>query len=196
MSFSAAILTGGSSTRMGTDKAFVEIEHRPMVQWVRDALEGAGAAEIYTVGGDVGRLDALGFDARSDTHPGEGPLCGLVDALTYATTDRVVVMACDQPGTTTELVRALLDGLVDGRDAVVPVVDGIAQPLAAVYAARAVDALRAAVARGERSPSRALDRLRWHALDTVESSWIADVDDPDDLARYAASRRRPTTDTR
>jgi molybdopterin-guanine dinucleotide biosynthesis protein A len=196
MSFSAAILTGGSSTRMGTDKAFVEIDGRPMVQRVRDALDGAEADEIYTVGGDVGRLAALGFDARPDTRPGEGPLCGLVDALTYARTDRVVVMACDQPGVTTELVRELLDAFVDGLDAVVPVVDGIAQPLAAAYTASAADALRAAVTRGERSPSRALGRLRWHALDTVESSWIADVDDPEDLARYAASRRRPTTDTR
>lgn len=196
MSFSAAILTGGASTRMGADKAFVEIDGRPMVQWVRDALEGAGAAEIYTVGGDVGRLTALGFDARPDTQPGEGPLCGLVYALTYATSDRVVVMACDQPGVTTELVRALLDVLADGVDAVVPVLDGIAQPLAAAYAARAVDALGDAVTRGERSPSRALGRLRWHALETVEASWIADVDDPDDLARYAASRQRPTTDTR
>jgi molybdopterin-guanine dinucleotide biosynthesis protein A len=163
---------------------------------VHTALDAAGADDINTVGGDVARLATLGFDARPDTRPGEGPLCGLVDALTYARTDRVVVVACDQPGVTTDLVRELLDALVEGLDAVVPVVDGIAQPLAAAYAAAAVDALRAAVIRGERSPSRALTRLRWHALDTIESSWIADVDDPDDLARYAASRRRPTTDTR
>lgn len=195
MSFSAAILTGGSSTRMGTDKAFVEVGGRPMVRAVQDALVGAGAREIYTVGGDLDRLAALGLDARPDTHPGEGPLCALVDALTYAATDQVVVMACDQPGVTVELVQRLLHALDDELDAVVPMAHGIVQPLASVYAERAADSLRTQVARGERSPTRALETLRWRALDAIEPSWVDDVDDPDDLARYAASRR-PTTDTR
>jgi molybdopterin-guanine dinucleotide biosynthesis protein A len=180
---------------MGTDKAFVEVGGRPMVRAVQDALVGAGAREIYTVGGDLDRLAALGLDARPDTHPGEGPLCALVDALTYAATDQVVVMACDQPGVTVELVQRLLHALDDELDAVVPMAHGIVQPLASVYAERAADSLRTQVARGERSPTRALETLRWRALDAIEPSWVDDVDDPDDLARYAASRR-PTTDTR
>jgi len=201
MAFSAAVLAGGASTRMGSDKAFVEIEGRPMVSRVRDAVLAAGATELYTVGGDLDRLAELGLDARPDSMPGEGPLCALVDALTYAAHDDVVVMACDQPAITADVVHRLLEALVDvdgvtDVDAAVPVIDGIAQPLAAAYARRARGALAAAISRGERSPRRALDALSWRALHGIEPSAIADVDDPDDLARYAASRRRSATDTR
>ena len=42
--FTGAVLTGGSSSRMGTDKALLEVAGRPLATYGRDALRGAGAA--------------------------------------------------------------------------------------------------------------------------------------------------------
>ena len=96
--FTGAVLTGGRSTRMGTDKAFVEVDGRPMAGRVAAALRAAGAAEVLAVGGDLDRLPSLGFDrAVPDRHPGEGPLGGLLTALAAAGHDVVVVLACDVP---------------------------------------------------------------------------------------------------
>jgi len=190
--FSGAVLTGGSSSRMGTDKAFVEIDGVPMAGRARHALVAAGAAEVLAIGGDSRRLATLGFDARPDSAPGEGPLAGIIDALAAATESLVVVLACDQPEVGARLIRRLVSSFGPVDDAVVPIVNGRAQPLTAGYATRAGARLREAFDAGERAPWRALEQLEWRALHGVDAAQVRDVDDPDDLARYAARSRIST----
>ena len=48
--FSGAVLTGGRSRRMGTDKALVAVEGRPMVVRVAAALRAAGARGLPVAG--------------------------------------------------------------------------------------------------------------------------------------------------
>jgi molybdopterin-guanine dinucleotide biosynthesis protein A len=95
-----------------------------------------------------------------------------------------------------ELVRRLVDSLEGGDDAVVPVVEGVPQPLAAAYTTRASVALDAAFAAGERSPTRALDAIPWRALTDVAPESVSDVDDPTDLARYASEHTDPDSHPR
>ena len=47
-----AVLCGGASRRMGTDKAFVEVGGQPMAERVAAALEEAGCAPVVFVGGE------------------------------------------------------------------------------------------------------------------------------------------------
>jgi molybdopterin-guanine dinucleotide biosynthesis protein A len=188
MGFSGAVLTGGRSSRFGTDKAFVEVGGTPMVLTAHRALSAAGAEEIAVVGGDARRLAALGLATIPDSAPHEGPLGAIVDVLAWASTPIVVVLACDQPEVGATLVQRVVDALRPGADAAVPVVDGVPQPLCAAYARDARDRLRALFVAGERSPRRALGSLRWSAVDDLDPRWLRDVDDPDDLARYAADR--------
>lgn len=189
--FSGAVLTGGRSRRMGTDKAFVEVDGRPMAGRAADALREAGAREVLAIGGEGERLRALGLTPHPDSHPGAGPLGAIVDALTVATHDTVVVLACDQPWVSPSLVRRLVDRGREAVDAVVPVVEGRVQPLCALYTTRAHAHLTDCFEAGERSPTRALDGLRWLALRDVPAGLLRDVDDPGDLARYAAPEPRP-----
>ena len=46
-SFSAVLLAAGRSTRMGIDKALIEVSGRPLWSRQRDVLADAGAAEIF-----------------------------------------------------------------------------------------------------------------------------------------------------
>jgi molybdopterin-guanine dinucleotide biosynthesis protein A len=196
MTFSGAVLTGGASTRMGTDKAFLEVGGEALATVAHRALVEAGASEVMAMGGDLERLRPLGFTVHPDSAPGEGPLGGILDALRLASTDVVVVLACDQPAVDATLVRRLLEAMTDEDDAAVPVVDDMPQPLAAAYRKRALAALAAAFAAGERSPRRALVDLRWRAIEGVDASALCDVDDREDLARYASAPHDPRSDTR
>src|SRR5262245_1565825 len=94
-SFSGAVLTGGASRRMGRDKALVEVDGRPMAGRVAAALREAGAAEVQAIGGDAAGLGELGLDVVPDRFPGEGPLGGIVTALSAASQPVTVVVACD-----------------------------------------------------------------------------------------------------
>ncbi|MES4792537.1 MAG: hypothetical protein C4321_05700, partial [Chloroflexota bacterium] len=81
LTFSGAVLTGGRSSRMGRDKAFVALGGRPLVTYPVGALRMAGATEVFAVGGDRVRLTTLGLSWVPDGHPGAGPLGGICTAI-------------------------------------------------------------------------------------------------------------------
>src|SRR5689334_22185370 len=91
--WSAVILTGGASTRMGRDKALVPIDGVAMAVRVARALRTAGADDITCVGGDLAGLSAQALDAIPDEWPGEGPVAGLLTGMTHARHEIVVVTA-------------------------------------------------------------------------------------------------------
>jgi molybdenum cofactor guanylyltransferase len=192
--FGGVVLAGGLSTRMGTDKAFlVPGDGGPVLaERGRRALTEAGARQVLAVGGDGGRLRALGFTTVPDRTPGFGPLGGLISGLQAASQDLVVVLSCDLPAidarTVTELVRCLARR--PDAAAALPTFDGRCQVLVGAYRRRIVaPVLEAAFRSGERSIRRALEGLIVAPVATVRRAPLVDVDRPEDLDHYARSRR-------
>lgn len=116
--FSVAILIGGDSSRMGSDKATYEVEGSPMALRVALAAEKAGASEILLVGGTQAKAKKLMGSWKKDSFPGEGPLGGVITALKAASNDSVVVLSCDMPFITDAVISSLVRGLSDAQASV------------------------------------------------------------------------------
>lgn len=191
--FAGAVLTGGASRRMGSDKALIEIGGRPLAAVVAAALRGAGAAPVLAVGGAGPSLTGWGLVAVADDHPGEGPLGGVITALAHARDELVVVLACDLPAVRPESIAKVVAALAGdpGARCAAPIVDGRLQPLHAAWRAAALPALAAAFAEGERSVQRVLGRLPTVAVTGIDAAELLDVDDPAALAeaQLVAGRR-------
>jgi molybdenum cofactor guanylyltransferase len=181
--FAGAVLTGGQSRRMGSDKAFVRVHGRPMALIAAAALRDGGAADVVAVGGDKTGLEALGLRWIPDG--GEGPLDGLVAALRDGPTDVVVVLACDLPFVTGGAVRTVVDALDAGgaaADAAVPLVDGRPEVLLAAYRRDPVRrAAEAALAAGVRAPREVLPQLEVRWVELADAAWAANANTPQDL---------------
>ena len=101
--FSAVVLGAGRSTRMGRDKALLEIDGVPLWRRQREVLAKAGAAEIFlSARPEQGWVrDALatgGFTAvLHDAMPSAGPLCGVTAAIERASHGHIAVLAIDLP---------------------------------------------------------------------------------------------------
>lgn len=186
--FTGLVLTGGRSSRMGVDKSLLTIDGVALARRIGDVLLGAGAAEVLAVGGDAVRLDSLGLTTVADRWPGEGPLGGLITGLHIARCPIVVALACDQPRADPDVVQRLVDTIEadDQLDAVVPVSGGYKQVLFAAYRSRIAPVLEAAFARGERSPSQALEGLQILMVACEPDEVFTDVDTPEAFARFAA----------
>jgi molybdopterin-guanine dinucleotide biosynthesis protein A len=180
MRFAGVVLTGGASSRMGTDKAFIEIDGRALALRVADALVGAGADPILAIGGDLDRLRTLGLDARPDRASDLGPLAGIVTALEQTDAEVVVVAACDLVSITAVAVSELLDALTDDADAVIPRSDRL-EPLMAAYRRRCLDHLRNELDEGERAPHRAVEGLAVVQVRLQHDEALRDADNPGDL---------------
>lgn len=165
------MLTGGTSTRMGRDKAALEIEGVAMADRVAAALRAAGAEDVMTIGGAFGSVP--------DDHPGAGPLGGVLTALRRATTPVTVVAPCDLLAPDPAAIGALLERL-GAELAAVPAAE---RPLPIALRAAAIEPLAAAFAAGERSLRRAIAGLEVAVVELDPAS-VADADTPADLPRH------------
>lgn len=135
----AFILIGGKSSRLGSDKALVEIAGMTLTERaVASVREGLSPERITMVAGNAAQfaIQAVTNDTPFifDLHEGRGPLGGLHAALSYARTPWIFVLACDYPFVSGDLIRLLGGRVNDGFGAVVPEQkDGRMQPLCGFY---------------------------------------------------------------
>lgn len=182
-----AVLTGGNSRRMGRTKALVEVGGSPMAARVAAALLEAACAPVELIGGDAVELAPLGFAVVADLHPGEGPLGGVLTALATGggpshDTDDVVVVACDLPHLTSEIVARLAAAARSNpaAPAVVARTDRI-QPSCALWRPVALVPVVDAFREGERSLHRVLRAIG--AVEVpVDRDALVNVNTPSEVA--------------
>jgi molybdenum cofactor guanylyltransferase len=161
----AVVLAGGMGRRMGAPKAGVILNGRPLLSHVLDVVVPF-ADETIVVRSEQAPLPQIEHEDVTvlvDTAPQEGPLRAVATALARIDGGLALLVGCDMPFLNPTLLRHLTD-LAGAHEAVVPVVDGKAQPLHAMYRP-AVAAQRAAevLASGDRRLTTILGRLsvRW-----------------------------------
>jgi molybdenum cofactor guanylyltransferase len=151
------ILTGGRSSRMGSDKALFPWYGKTVVEHLSSLV--ASVAGSATLIGHPERYSHLGLRCLPDLHPGCGPLSGLEAALAATDVDWNVILSCDIPDISARLLESLFDYALECNAAVALVRDSesVLQPLCAVYHRRCLAPVRAA-----------LDRNELHLLDVVQ----------------------------
>ena len=161
------ILAGGQSSRMGRDKALLEIGGVPLVVRTTRLLEPRVAA--VTVIGPPERYAALGLRVVPDDQPAIGPLGGIVTALRITASEWNLLVGCDLPHLSGEWLDWLVQrALVSKAEALVPEAERGLEPLCAIYRRSCGPALAAAIARGERKVSDAVARLNLEKITAAQ----------------------------
>ena len=154
---SAAILAGGQSSRMGTDKALLRLtpDGPTLIERVVAAV-GAVAGEVLIVANDD-RLDFLGLRTVPDAYPGAGSLGGIYSGVVAAAHHHCLVVACDMPFLSVPLLRAMATEPRD-YDVLAPYLvvgenrqgggKGVYETLHAIYGRDALPAMREQLAAG------------------------------------------------
>ena len=125
------ILAGGESSRMGSDKGWMTFRGKPLVWHALDLL--VPICDDILVSANDARYETLGFPVVKDEVTGAGPLGGLCASLKRSSSHGNLVVPCDTPFLTRELIDYLLS-TVRGQQAVIPVhPDGRAEPLCGYY---------------------------------------------------------------
>ena len=130
MALTGILLCGGKSLRMGTDKALLELKQLPMVTYPLRILQ-KWCTEIIISANDS-RLDFLGYPIIPDEIKNIGPMGGLHACLMKSTNSRNIILACDMPLITGELLQKMLS-VPSKYDAVVPMINQRPEPLYAIY---------------------------------------------------------------
>ncbi len=131
MKAAAIILSGGKSSRMGTNKALLKINEKTNIERIRDEL-AKHFSDIVLVTNEPEKYEFLNLNMTSDQYTDKGPLAGLHAGLEASPYDVNVLVACDMPFISGELAKFLAESC-NGYDAVIPVIDGVQNPLFAAY---------------------------------------------------------------
>jgi len=188
------ILAGGKSRRMGgRDKAFLELDGRPLIEIVVERVRCV-CAEVLIVAGDTSPYAGLGVPLVEDRFQGVGVLGGLHAGLEAASHELALVIGCDMPFLNPDLLLAFA-AWAKGYDVVVlqhalsppqspprsggDVPEGqggaFVEPLHAAYRRTCLPAIEDAIRAGERRIVSFFSHVRVRTITPAEIAFI----DPD-----------------
>jgi molybdopterin-guanine dinucleotide biosynthesis protein A len=151
------ILAGGKSTRMGFDKAFVDLHGRPLIAHAIARLSPQVDSVAISANGDPSRFALFAARVLADSADDRdaGPLAGVAAALAFAEAEGWALVAtapCDAPFAPVELVARLAKAMI-GRGVGIALVEGPRglEPLFALWRADLSAALRLYLSQGGRS---------------------------------------------
>ena len=183
MKLLAAIQAGGRSTRMGKDKAWLELAGRPLLEHGLAAAQPLADRLAVVISRDCSQPDKYAQLARKwraallyDPHDHRGPLGGIHTALLHAQRDeKTLVLACDLPFVTTDFLRLLQ--AVDRQETAqaashgltTPVDDaGRVQMLAGIYSAACLPQVEQMLAEDVLRLDRLCARVRTRRVEFAE----------------------------
>lgn len=168
VNMTAIILAGGRSSRMGCNKALLPLAGVPVIQKLIPEFEQI-TDKLIVVAAKEHVYDSLGYPIVSDLFPGAGPLAGLHAGLISSLTAWNFVVACDMPFATKGVFHVLAEIAMkeeqdqndsDKVQAIIPILDGRAQPLLAAYHRSVLPSLELSLLHNELAMNRWTESLR------------------------------------
>ncbi|MGH7565637.1 MAG: molybdenum cofactor guanylyltransferase [Gemmatimonadota bacterium] len=186
--FPLLVLAGGYSRRMGRDKASLPWDDGvPLLLRVIDRLApiASGIWVAARAGQELPRGD---YQRVDDEYPGDGPLAGLARGLAAIEDGSVAVAACDYPLADPALFP-VLRAAAPAVAVVLPLFQGRAHPLMAVWRSDVASSCERALARGARRVREVLDEVGAFEVEAGDLPGIdperalLNVNDPEALER-------------
>ncbi|PZX46901.1 molybdenum cofactor guanylyltransferase [Algoriphagus chordae] len=103
----AYVLCGGKSVRMQAEKGLVLYKGKPFIRWIIEAIMPITSNIILVTSN--GDYSLVGLPMIEDTYADKGPVGGIYTALKHSKTARNLILSCDIPKISTELLRNLCD---------------------------------------------------------------------------------------
>ena len=151
------VLAGGMARRMGgTDKGWVELEGKPLIQHAIAVLEPEVAHVLVNANRSLEAYRSLGFPVITDIQGDyQGPLMGMATGLKHATTPWVAFVPCDSPRLPANTVSRLVAAQAHSGQPIIVATDGKRiQPVVTLIRRDLYDHLLSALASGERKIDR------------------------------------------
>jgi molybdopterin-guanine dinucleotide biosynthesis protein A len=152
----AIILAGGKSSRMGTDKALLEIDGKSLLQIVCETAAQL-TSQVYVLTDSPDRYRSIltaDCELMQDNNPGAGPLVALSQGLSEVKAEWILLLGCDLPLLDAEIIQnwaSQLSELPTSTLAVVPYQNSRWEPLCAFYRSQSLPSLQKFIDKGGRS---------------------------------------------
>ncbi|MFD2925747.1 molybdenum cofactor guanylyltransferase [Halobacillus naozhouensis] len=153
-----AVLAGGGSTRMGTDKAVLPLGDQTVLERITNEL--SHCCDRVVINRDQPfPTTALTIDVVHDTFLDAGPLAGLHAVLKNGSESFVLLSACDTPFIQKEVFHEMFQAFSKEKHAIVPIYENRIQPLSGIYRRSLLPVVERLLQEGQRSMRSLLDQI-------------------------------------
>jgi molybdopterin-guanine dinucleotide biosynthesis protein A len=187
------VLAGGKSRRMGQDKALLDHLGKSQLAFSVDLLsEFVDKVYVSTRPDQTDESERRRYDQIVDRYDNLGPVAGILSALREHPDVDWLVVACDLPNIDAATIRYLLAESDDQQPfvAYASSVDGLPEPLCAIYRATCADIIQGFVDEGLYCPRKMLIRSHAHLLTQPNPRALDNVNTPDDLQKSSLRASR------
>jgi molybdopterin-guanine dinucleotide biosynthesis protein A len=142
------ILSGGKSSRMGKEKGLVDFQGKPLISHAILALKPLVDNIILGANHQLNNYKKFGYTIVEDEVKNIGPLGGVLSCLQHSDTKNNIILSCDMPFVSTDLLNYLIKQKQD-YDVVVPIHDtNKIEPLCGIYSKSIIPVMEDAVKEG------------------------------------------------
>ncbi len=179
------VLAGGKSTRMGSDKALLKRGGETQLSRAVSLLESHVDRVFVSARADqAGDPERSKFEQIVDQYEELGPVAGILSALDAHRDVSWLVLACDLPNIDGATIAYLIENASpdDPVTAFESVVDGLPEPLCAIYRPESRALIKAFVEKGMICPRKMLVNSDTHLLTQPSPGALHNINAPEDLA--------------
>jgi molybdenum cofactor guanylyltransferase len=167
MKITGIILTGGKSSRMGSDKALLEFEGQSLLKRAVDFCSAFCDEVLISSSNPEHRVEG---GTRIDDEVKEcGPMGGIYSCLKQSSSDWNFVLSVDAPFVQSDFILCLQGQSAD-FDAVIPVHEGKKEPLIAFYHKKALPEIETHIKAENYKMHFLLQQLNTHFVDA--GAWL------------------------
>jgi molybdopterin-guanine dinucleotide biosynthesis protein A len=152
LNISCIVLAGGKSTRLGHDKVLETVGNTSLLEQVISRIDPL-SKEIIIVTAKERTFTQLVSRPKvkvvSDIFPGQGSLGGIYTGLVKSDSFYNLVVAADMPFVNTSLLGYMI-GICEGFDFVLPRVNGLFEPMHAVYSKNCIAPIESILNKGKK----------------------------------------------
>jgi molybdopterin-guanine dinucleotide biosynthesis protein A len=179
------ILIGGKSTRMGTDKSLLNYYGQPQRDYLFQLLKKF-CSEVYFSSRQEQRLsENVIIDTLAIS-----PISGILSAFKYNSETAWLVLACDMPLVTEEVLGLLIEHRNPEKTATAfynPEINA-PEPLITIYESKAYPLLIKYVEAGHKSPKLFLQATDVQLIETGERSFLKNINTRQEFDVFQATK--------
>ena len=161
------LLSGGKSSRMGSDKALMPFQETNFMEAVIESAKPL-VTNFFMVSSKP-EHDGFGLERINDIIEDAGPLSGLYSGLNHSRTEYNLVLSCDIPFIKTETLKLLFDEDFTQFDIVQLASKGKSMPLIAIYKKSCAPVFFELMNNGERRVRKAIENFKIKTIEVDEA---------------------------
>ena len=187
------VLAGGKSSRMGSDKALLNMEGQTAIERQCEILETFCVQGVFIAGARSSELSKFSWPVIQDSMLDQGPLIGIISALQHAENGIAVILAVDLLAISTADISAVLAACSQDVDSECDVFfaqskqdpsEHGAQPLCAAWRVESsLPVLSQQLEQGQRSVMKAWQGLKRQGV-LVSESHLININLPSDFENF------------